>query len=157
MIEIRLARRREATTLAIMSREYVETGLGWSWTPLRLQRRIADERTNVIVATRGATVVGFAVMEYFDERAHLALFAVLPNARRQGVGQAMWSWLRETALVAGIGAVDLEVRAKNTGARDFYRYLGFRDVETVKGYYRGLEAALRMRCLTAATTHSERP
>ncbi|MCP5198882.1 MAG: GNAT family N-acetyltransferase [Gammaproteobacteria bacterium] len=143
---IRLARRAEARTIAVMSRELIESGLGWSWTTARVRHSIADVDTNVIVAVDGERVVGFALMHYREERAHLLLFAVAADRRRRGIGSSLWAWLERTALVAGISTVHLEVRASNPPARRFYRHLGFVEEETVPGYYRGREAAVRMRC-----------
>ncbi|MGE0487439.1 MAG: GNAT family N-acetyltransferase [Gammaproteobacteria bacterium] len=143
---IRLARRAEARTIASMSRELIESGLGWSWTPTRVGRCIADRTTNVVVAVADQRVLGFAVMHYREERAHLLLLAVAADCRRRGIASSLWQWLETTALVAGIGTVHLEVRASNRAAQRFYAGLGFVAEETVAGYYRGIEAAVRMRC-----------
>lgn len=145
MIEICLARRHHARRIAVMSRDLIETGLGWSWTPARVLRSIRDRGTNVIVASEHGRVSGFALMSYLEEEAHLLLFAVDPACRRRGIGSAMLRWLEKTALVAGVGTIHLEVRARNREARDFYRRMGYHEHETVRGYYRGLEAAIRMR------------
>jgi [ribosomal protein S18]-alanine N-acetyltransferase len=145
MFFIRLARRAEARTIAVMSRDLIETGLGWSWTPRRILRNIRDRNSNVIVAVADGRVIAFALMRYLDEEAHLLLFAVLPQRRRSGVGTALIEWLEKTALVAGIGTIHLEVRARNSDARRFYRHLRYEECETVRGYYRGVEAAVRMR------------
>jgi ribosomal-protein-alanine N-acetyltransferase len=145
MFAIRLARPREARSIAMLSRDLIESGLGWSWTPQRVSRALRDRNTNVIVAVDGRRLVGFALMKYLEEEAHLLLFAVVPSHRRTGVGSAMLEWLEKTALVAGIGTIHLEVRARNAAARAFYRRRGFAERETVDGYYRGLEAAVRMR------------
>ena len=145
MITIRLARRKDARNIAIMSRDLIESGLGWSWTGRRVLRHIRDRNTNVIVALDNGRIIGFALMQYLEEEAHLLLFAVLPKYRRAGVGSALVFWLEKTALVAGIGTIQLEVRARNDGARSFYRRLGFEERETLRGYYRGVEAAVRMR------------
>jgi [ribosomal protein S18]-alanine N-acetyltransferase len=145
-VEIDLARLADATTIAVMSRDYIESGLGWSWTVPRVRRSIRDQTTNVIVARereRGA-ISGFAIMSYQDERAHLLLLAVRPRSRRQGIGSALMAWLDETAHVAGIGAIELEVRANNLDARLFYRHFGFVERETLSGYYSGVEPAIRM-------------
>ena len=145
MITIQMARQKDARTIAFMSRDLIESGLGWSWTERRVLRSIRDCNTNVIVALENGRIVGFALMQYLEEEAHLLLFAVLPKYRRTGVGTAMLVWLEKTALVAGIGTIHLEVRARNEGARRFYRHMGFDELETVRGYYRGVEAAMRMR------------
>lgn len=142
---IRLARAEDAPQMALLSRDLIEAGLGWRWTPSRVRHKLRDRATNGLVATDGQRVVGFALMQYLEEQAHLLLFAVTVPSRRSGVGRAMLEWLEETALVAGIGRIELEVRACNLGARAFYRVLGFEEGATVPGYYAGVEAAVRMR------------
>ncbi len=145
-ITIRLARPADAPVIARMSRDTIEHGLGWRWTTGRVRRSIGDRATNVIVATAGnATVLGFASMKYLEEEAHLLLLAVAPVYRRHGLGRSLLAWLDDTALVAGIGAVLLEVRAANPGAREFYRRLGYVEGERLESYYGGAEAAVRMR------------
>ncbi len=156
MLSIRLARKRDADTIAVMSRELIEAGLGWSWTPSRVARSILNRETNVVVADIDSRIAGFALMHYFEEHAHLLLFAVSRENRRQSVGRTLWTWLERTALVAGISTVHLEVRAGNTPAREFYRQIGFTEAETVRGYYRGVEAAIRMRRRVSNVTHSSR-
>src|SRR5678816_4611592 len=61
---IRLASADDALTIARMSRDLIEQGLGWSWTPLRVRRSIAEASTNVALALHGATPVGFGIMKY---------------------------------------------------------------------------------------------
>jgi ribosomal protein S18 acetylase RimI-like enzyme len=89
-------------------------------------------------------LVGFAIMQFFDEHAHLNLLAVEPAYRRFGIGRQLIEWLEETARVGGIFLVNLEVRAGNTGAQAFYRTLGYREAKYISGYYSGCEAAVRM-------------
>ena len=84
-------------------------------------------------------------MRYLEQEAHLLLFAVSPKQRRSGVGTALIEWLEKTALIAGIETIHLEVRARNNGSRRFYRRLGYEEGDTLRGYYRGVEAAVRIR------------
>lgn len=142
---IRLARATDAPQMAQLSRDLIEAGLGWRWTPLRMRHKLRDRASNGLVAVDGPRVVGLALMQYLDERAHLLLLAVAVPARRSGVGRALIEWLEKTALIAGIGSIELEVRARNLGARAFYRALGFAEGVTVPGYYAGIEAGVRMR------------
>jgi ribosomal-protein-alanine N-acetyltransferase len=142
---IRLARRGDARAMALLSRDLIETGLGWRWTPQRVSASLRDRATNGLVAVDGPRVVGFALMKYLDEQAHLLLLAVLPERRRAGIGRALLAWLESSALVAGIATIDLEVRAGNDTARRFYRTLGFEELRVVPQYYGGREAALHMR------------
>lgn len=142
---LRLARHSDARRMAELSRDLIESGLGWRWTPPRVGASLRDPATNGLLAVDAQQVVGFALMKYLDEEAHLFLLAVVPARRRSGVGRAMLEWLETSALVAGIGAIHLEVRAGNGGARAFYRGLGFEERGSVAGYYGGREAAVRMR------------
>lgn len=141
---IRLAGRDDAMLIARMSRDLIEHGLGWSWTPLRVRRSIDDPSTNVVLASDGTRPVGFGLMKYRDDEAHLLLLAVDPSCARRGVGGALLAWLEAAARAAGIGQVYLEARAINAGGRAFYRRLGYGEIQVVPGYYRGIEAGVRM-------------
>ena len=50
----------------------------------------------------------------------------------------------ESAQVAGVSSVHVELRASNAPAYAFYRSLSFVETIRVPGYYRGRETALRM-------------
>ena len=139
-----LARTADVVTIARMSRDLIEHGLDWSWTPERVARSVRRRDALVVVARDGARIVGFAIMRYGDDDAHLHLLAVDPDGRRRGLGRRLVAWLEEPALVAGIGSVFLEVRESNHGARAFYERLGYRELGRVVRYYQGREAAIRM-------------
>jgi len=141
--EIRLALPQDAVRIATMSRDYVEHGLGWGWTPARVLRSIRDRATNVVVAECGADLAGFGIMKYLDDDAHLLLFAVKPEYRRRGVGSGLVTWLERTATTAGIELIFLETRATNTAAREFYAARGYRELATLPRYY-GSEDAVRI-------------
>ena len=127
-----------------MSRDLIEHGLGWSWTPQRVLRSVADAETNVVVASDPAGQAGFGIMKYRDDEAHLLLLAVLPQRSRRGFGRALVGWLEASARTAGIGQVMLEARQTNLVAQAFYRRLGYIECQRVPGYYRGEEASVRM-------------
>ena len=141
---IRPAEPHDAQTIALMSRDLVESGLGWKYDPERIGRAIGRPDTAALIACEGDRIAGFAIMEFGDERAHLVLRAVRPGQRRRGIGRALMRWLLASARTAGIESVHLELRASNEAARAFYRALGFAETLLVPGYYRGREAALRM-------------
>jgi len=141
--EIRLALPQDGVRIATMSRDYVEDGLGWGWTPARVLRSIRDRATNVVVAECGADLAGFGIMKYLDDDAHLLLFAVKPEYRRRGVGSGLVTWLESTATTAGIELIFLETRATNAAAREFYAARGYRELATLPRYY-GSEDAVRI-------------
>jgi len=143
-IRLRLATLADAADIADMSRSLIETGLGWSWTRQRVGHAICNPETLVLTAVYDRDIVGFGIMDFGDETAHLSLFAVRESFQRQGLGIRMFDWLRASALTAGIALIRLELRASNEGARAFYRTLGFIDSGRAVGYYRGRESAMRM-------------
>jgi ribosomal-protein-alanine N-acetyltransferase len=99
---------------------------------------------NVLVACVHGNIVGFAIMRYGEDDAHLDLLAVAPPYRRLGIARQLVAWLEECAMVAGIFTIALEVRAENHGAQKFYKRLGYRELARLPGYYQGIEGALRM-------------
>src|SRR3982750_2217833 len=78
-VDLRPARAQEARALALMSRDLVEAGLDWRYTPARMAALLADPETSTVVACAGDRPHGFAVMQFGDDRAHLALLAVQPT------------------------------------------------------------------------------
>ena len=155
-ITIRLAEPRDAQAIAMMSRDFIESGLGWKYDAARVMRAIRDRETLAAVACESGktaagargSITGFAIMEFGDERAHLVLLAVRPSHRRLGIGQRMLEWLLESARVAGMASIHLELRANNDAARRVYRAMSFYETVLVPGYYRSgegrKEGALRM-------------
>jgi ribosomal-protein-alanine N-acetyltransferase len=158
-ITIRIADPRDAQAIAMMSRDFIEAGLGWKYDAARVMRAIRDRETLAVVACESGksaapsnlgrgTLTGFAIMELGDERAHLVLLAVRPSHRRLGIGQRLLEWLLESARCAGMASIHLELRAGNDAARRFYRAMSFYETVLVPGYYRSgegrKEGALRM-------------
>jgi ribosomal-protein-alanine N-acetyltransferase len=148
-LEIAPARIGDALPIARMSRELIEAGLPWSWTPERVAASVRSRQSIVVVARASPVradggIAGFGIMRYGDDDAHLDLLGVDPGHRREGLGRRIVAWLEKVALVAGITAVFLEVREQNHGARAFYERLGYRDVARLAGYYQGRESAIRM-------------
>lgn len=139
-----LAHPGDADQIAEMSREAIEGGLTWSWTPARVRRSILNRDSSVVVARRERRVAAFAILHLGDESAHLNLLAVAGDHRRQGLGRRLVEWLAATTLEAGVFRIDLELRAHNAVARAFYERLGFEALDVVPGYYQGVEPALRM-------------
>ena len=143
-VTLKLARRADATRIAQMSRDLVEAGLPWAWTSARVTQHIHHPENNVVTAWADERLVGFAIMQYFVDHAHLNLLAVDPAYRRFGIGQQLLTWLEETCRTGAIFLVRLEVRAQNHGAQAFYRRLGYSNGKILPGYYSGREAALQM-------------
>jgi ribosomal-protein-alanine N-acetyltransferase len=139
-----LARYPDALEIAEMSRDLIEHGLSWSWTPARVRRAILGRDCCVLIARRERKIAGFAIMHFGEQVAHLNLLAVGMEHRRQGLGRQLIHWLSASAIEAGVFRIDLELRETNGDARAFYQSLGFQSLDVVQGYYQGREPALRM-------------
>lgn len=146
-LAIGFARREDALAIAEMSRDLIESGLGWSWTKDRVLRSLRHRETNAIVARPEADVgqpAAFAIMRYGETEAHLLLLAVRPSFGRRGVGTKLVGWLEDCARIAGLERIVLETRSTNGAARAFYRRLGFAPSQVLPGYYGGRETSVRM-------------
>jgi ribosomal-protein-alanine acetyltransferase len=153
-----LAHVDDAPSIARMSRQLVEHGLPWSWTDRRVEQCLRNRDCVVLAARDRRRLVGFAIMEFYDVHAHLALLAVQPGYQRLGVGRQLLEWLEASARTAGIFSVRLELRASNDAARRFYERLGYRESGAKQGYYDGREDALRMvRDLAVVSTSGAAP
>ncbi len=144
-----LASPRDAAPIAALSRRLIEDGLPPAWTAERVLCHI--KRTDSLVLTarpqgQEAAPAGFAIMQFGETQAHLNLLAVETGCQRRGLGRRLVQWLHESARVAGTWDLRLELRAGNLGARRFYESLGYLPGSLIRGYYQGIEDALRMRC-----------
>jgi [ribosomal protein S18]-alanine N-acetyltransferase len=148
---IRLASPADAGAIARLSRDAIEHGLPWRWTPPRVARAIGDADTNVIVVRRNGLLAGFGIMSYGDDHAHLLLLAVQPRQRRVGLGSALLHWLEKTALHAGAARIGLEVRQDNAAGLAFYARHGYAIREEVPGMYCGMLDGVRLDKKIAAT------
>jgi ribosomal-protein-alanine N-acetyltransferase len=143
-IALQPACRSDASAIAAMSRELIEAGLGWQYRGERIRHLLDDPETVTLAARDGERVIGFAIMTFGAERAHLVLLAVQPACQRRGIARRMARWLLASAAIAGIASVHVELRARNEAAYAFYRALGFAETLRLPGYYQGRETAVRM-------------
>jgi [ribosomal protein S18]-alanine N-acetyltransferase len=140
---IRLATPADAAGIAAMSRDLIERGLGWKWTVTRVRNVLGDPETNVAVIPGDEGIQAFGIMSYRDDVAHLLLFAVRETYRRRGLGSRLLRWLEDVAHTAGIERIHVECRRDNAAARDFYGEHGYHELVISKGYYGGVEDAIR--------------
>jgi ribosomal-protein-alanine N-acetyltransferase len=137
ILHVSIASERDARDIARMSRDLIEHGLPWTWRQERVSRAIAAANTNVAVIRERQSLTAFGIMEYWDEDAHLVLFAVRPDRQRQGVGTAVLRWLEASALVAGSQRIRLEARRDNVAARSFYNEHGYHELTINSRMYSG--------------------
>ena len=141
---VTLATPADVKLIAAMSRDLIESGLGWSWTEGRVRRVLQDPETNVAVIRDSQGILAFGIMSYRDEAAHLLLFAVRQTHRRKGLGSLLLRWLEDVARTAGLARIHVECRRDSPAARNFYGEHGYHELVISKGYYSGVEDAVRL-------------
>ncbi len=118
------------------------------WDERTLQESLAYYPETFFVAKNNGNLAGFVAggIEDTGEEVygHIMNLAVAPGHRRRGIGQHLIRRLEQEYAVLGASAVQLEVRVGNTGAQEFYRRLGYREVFQVACYYANEEDALVM-------------
>jgi ribosomal protein S18 acetylase RimI-like enzyme len=143
-IVLRLARMGDAPRIASLSRTLIEAGLPWSWTPRRVANHMRSREHLTVVAVDGGDLAGFVLAQFGSRVVHVALLGVAHAYQRSGLGKQLVSWVEESASVAGLFLMQLEVRARNQQARRFYKSLGYRETNRAAGYYSGVEDAIRL-------------
>lgn len=138
------ARMGDAPMIANMSRMLIELGLPWSWTPKRVATHMRQRENMVVTAKDDGELVGFVMAQFGAERVHLTLLGVSAQHQHRGIGRRLVQWVEESAIVAGVFIVTLEVRATNQAARRFYARLGYRELGASPGYYSGVEDAVKL-------------
>ena len=151
-IALRLARLGDAPRIANASRTLIEAGLPWSWTPRRVALHMRSREHLTVIAANGGELAGFVLAQFGSSAVHVALLGVAPGYQRLGLGKLLVSWVEESASVAGLFLMQLEVRASNQQARRFYARLGYRETGRTAGYYSGVEDAIRLERDLAVTS-----
>jgi ribosomal-protein-alanine acetyltransferase len=143
-IPLRLARLGDAPRIANLSRTLIEAGLPWSWTPRRVATHMRSREHVTVIAADGGELAGFVLAQFGSRAVHVALLGVAPAYQRHGLGKQLIDWIEESAPIAGLFLMHLEVRASNQQARRFYARLGYRETTRTTGYYSGVEDAIRL-------------
>ncbi len=96
-----------------------------------------------LVAVLDKTIVGYSVVDKWEDHDHLLSIAVSQEQRRKGVGQKLLSSLEATRGTQR--PLRLEVRKSNNAAIQLYFENGFTVTGLEPGYYRDGEDALLMK------------
>jgi [ribosomal protein S18]-alanine N-acetyltransferase len=99
----------------------------------------------VRICEEAERVAGF-VLALIGSRssAHVITLDVSPECRQRGMGTRLMKDLHRELEKRKVQKSILEVGIENAPAQCLYRKLGYREVDTLTGYYRGREDAYRM-------------
>ena len=105
------------------------------WTREQLESQLPDEQHCFLVALEGERVLGYVGMMHVLDEGYISNVAVVPAARRRGIGDRLICALLERAGELQLSFVTLEVRAGNLPAIGLYEKHGFQMVGRRKNYY----------------------
>lgn len=87
------------------------------------------------VLTQNLLIIGFGIMSYGANEAHLLKLAIHPDHHRRGLGQQLLQYLLHLAKSHGSEEIFLEVRVSNDVAIKLYEKNNFVEIGMRKGYY----------------------
>ena len=117
------------------------------WTAEQLKSQMRDAQHEFIGAVDGGRVLGYVGLMYVLDEGYISNVAVHPEARRQGIGDALIDALAAKAAELELAFLTLEVRESNAPAIALYAKHGFHPVGKRKNYYDApKEDAVLMTC-----------
>jgi [ribosomal protein S18]-alanine N-acetyltransferase len=138
-----LLRIRYATHADIEAVFSIETGIFQTpWSYSSIESELTTSFSRFSVALYDNAVIGYAVAWEVSGEIQLNHIAVEKKYRRYHIGSALIDFLIASLKPNGAIKLLLEVRAKNTGARMFYKNLGFTENGIRHNYYPNDDAIL---------------
>ena len=99
----------------------------------------------VILHRTNDRLMGYIILWFLQEEVQISNFALHPDFRRLGVGEAVLRDVLDKIKKEGAKTIFLEVRPSNRAARSLYEKLGFQILGVRKNYYQSpIEDALIM-------------
>jgi len=89
-----------------------------------------------MVAVESNRVLGYVGSQTVMPESDIMNIAVLPEFRKQGIGEKLILTLIDELSQAGVTSISLEVRVSNAPAISLYEKLGFSQIGRRPGYYR---------------------
>jgi len=115
----------------------------WTAESFWAELALGSDRVYLVAEDPTDQLLGYAGLSCPPEArggdAEVMTVAVAPEAQGRGVGQELVAALVACARERGAGRLMLEVRADNEAAQRLYTAMGFEQVATRRGYYRGAE------------------
>jgi ribosomal-protein-alanine N-acetyltransferase len=101
-----------------------------------------DNPETFLVLTLNNEIIGYGVVDHWEDHDHLISIAVRPNSRRKGLGEALLVELEKR--LSKERPLRLEVRQSNLAAIQLYSKKGFTKTGLAEGYYADGENAILM-------------
>ena len=137
---------REAALTDLGALSEIESAcfVGYSWSTALVESELLGETRSVLLASDEDNVLGYCSLRVVDGVADLQRIAVLPDARRRGLGGQLLEELLAKATALGATRILLEVAASNEAAIGLYESFGFEPIHRRPGYYADGDDAIVM-------------
>lgn len=112
-----------------------------------------DNPETFLVLTLNNEVVGYGIIDHWEDHDHLISIAVRPDLRRKGFGEALLAELEKRR--SKERPLKLEVRQSNLAAIQLYSKRGFTKTGVAEGYYGDGEDAIIMEKVLVKETSVE--
>ncbi len=89
----------------------------------------------VILHSPNERLMGYIILWFMQKEVQISNFALHPDFRRKGVGEAVLRDILDKVTKEGASEIFLEVRPSNRPARSLYEKLGFQILGKKKNYY----------------------
>ena len=129
---IRLRPMRDADVPDVHRLEVISQPFPW---PLWFFRRQLRANASCWVLEADEGIIGFGIVAFVKDQAHIMNMCVAPGYRRRGLGRRLMLHLLQLARQRHCRRTWLEVRRTNRPAVLLYRKLGFRARKIHKGMY----------------------
>lgn len=96
-----------------------------------IERKLEVDPELFLVGVRDGAVVATAMAGYEGHRGWVNYLAVEPSLHQTGLGRRLMQAVEEQLKARGCPKINIQIRADNIGAQDFYRKLGYDTDEVV--------------------------
>ena len=105
------------------------------WPRYALETEIENPQARALGIETNGELVGYVICWVVLDQAHIGKIAVLPEFRRQGLGDRLLTHLLEALNQQGVREIHLEVRRSSQAAQKLYKKHGFVVTGVRKNYY----------------------
>ncbi len=90
-----------------------------------IDRKLARDASNLMVLHDDGELVGSVMVGYDGHRGWINYLAVHPDHQRRGLGRLLMGEAETRLRELGCAKVNLQIRASNRAAIEFYRHVGY--------------------------------
>lgn len=132
----------QKTEIAVMSEEDIENiaqiekeCFSTPWSEAGLRSELSNDSAFFLTAKKEGKIAGYMGMHIILDECYIANIAVLPDFRRQGIGNSLLDSAEKIADEKGCRFISLEVRVSNNPAIRLYEKRGYISMGERKNFY----------------------